>query len=51
LGADANAFYELMTNEKKSEEAVAEFLGPGYTQHNPLVPDGARQGWPRCSAR
>jgi hypothetical protein len=41
LGADANAFYELMTNEKKSEEAVAEFLGPGYIQHNPLVPDGA----------
>ena len=33
--------YELMINQKKSEEATAEFLNPGYVQHNPLIPDGS----------
>jgi predicted SnoaL-like aldol condensation-catalyzing enzyme len=33
--------YELMINQKKSEEATAKFLNPGYVQHNPLIPDGS----------
>jgi predicted SnoaL-like aldol condensation-catalyzing enzyme len=35
------AFYDLMINQKKSEEAAAKYLSPSYIQHNPLVPDGA----------
>jgi predicted SnoaL-like aldol condensation-catalyzing enzyme len=35
------AFYDLMINKKRPEEAVAKFLVPQYVQHNPLVPDGA----------
>lgn len=34
------AFYDLMINQKKPEEAVATFLAPSYIQHNPIVPDG-----------
>jgi predicted SnoaL-like aldol condensation-catalyzing enzyme len=33
--------YELMINQKKSEEATAKFLSPAYVQHNPLIPDGS----------
>ena len=33
--------YELMINQKKSEEATAKYLSPAYIQHNPLIPDGA----------
>jgi predicted SnoaL-like aldol condensation-catalyzing enzyme len=33
--------YELMINEKKSEEATAKFLSSAYVQHNPLIPDGS----------
>jgi predicted SnoaL-like aldol condensation-catalyzing enzyme len=33
--------YELMINQKKSEEATAKFLNPAYVQHNPLIPDGS----------
>ena len=33
--------YELMINQKKSEEAAAKFLNPAYVQHNPLIPDGS----------
>jgi predicted SnoaL-like aldol condensation-catalyzing enzyme len=35
------AFYDLMINEKKCEEAAARYLSPSYVQHNPLIPDGA----------
>jgi predicted SnoaL-like aldol condensation-catalyzing enzyme len=34
------ALYELMINQKKSEEATAKFLSPAYIQHNPLIQDG-----------
>jgi len=33
--------YELMINQKKSEEATAKFLSPAYAQHNPLIPNGS----------
>ncbi len=33
--------YELMINQKKSEEATAKFLSSAYVQHNPLIPDGS----------
>jgi predicted SnoaL-like aldol condensation-catalyzing enzyme len=33
--------YDLMINQKKSEEATAKFVHPDYIQHNPLIPDGA----------
>jgi len=35
------ALYELMINQKKSEEGTAKFLSPAYIQHNPLIPDGS----------
>lgn len=35
------ALYDLMINQKKSEEATAKFVHPDYIQHNPLIPDGA----------
>jgi predicted SnoaL-like aldol condensation-catalyzing enzyme len=35
------AWYDLMINQKKSEEATAKFLSPAYVQHNPLIPDGS----------
>src|SRR6202046_5430562 len=34
------ALYDLMINKKKSEEATAKFVSPGYIQHNPLIADG-----------
>src|ERR1700722_7817792 len=34
------ALYELMINQKRSEEATARFLSPAYIQHNPLLPGG-----------
>src|SRR5207245_5682843 len=34
------ALYDLMINQKKSEEATAKFVSPAYVQHNPLIPDG-----------
>jgi predicted SnoaL-like aldol condensation-catalyzing enzyme len=34
------ALYEMMINQKKSEEGTAKFLSPKYVQHNPLIPDG-----------
>ena len=33
--------YELMINQKKSEEATPKYLSPAYIQHNPLIPDGS----------
>jgi len=34
-------FYDLVINQKKSEESISTFMTPGYIQHNPLIPDGA----------
>jgi predicted SnoaL-like aldol condensation-catalyzing enzyme len=33
-------FYEMVINQKKSEERVADFISPTYIQHNPLIADG-----------
>ena len=33
--------YELMINQKRSEEATAKFISPSYVQHNPIIPDGS----------
>jgi len=35
------ALYELMINQKKSEEGTAKFVSPANIQHNPLIPDGS----------
>jgi predicted SnoaL-like aldol condensation-catalyzing enzyme len=35
------ALYEMMINQKKSEEATAKFVSPAYIQYNPLIPDGS----------
>jgi predicted SnoaL-like aldol condensation-catalyzing enzyme len=32
--------YELMINQKRSEEGTAKHLHPAYIQHNPLIADG-----------
>ena len=35
------ALYDLMINQKRSEEATAKFVNPSYIQHNPLIPDNS----------
>jgi predicted SnoaL-like aldol condensation-catalyzing enzyme len=35
------AFYDMMLNQQKPEEACAKYLDPGYIQHNPGIPTGA----------
>ena len=30
-------FYDLVINQKKSEEFVGKFISPAYIQHNPLI--------------
>lgn len=35
------AYYDLAFNQRKPEEAVAQYLGPYYRQHNPMADDGA----------
>jgi predicted SnoaL-like aldol condensation-catalyzing enzyme len=35
------ALYDLMINQKRSEEATARFVSPSYIQHNPIIPDGS----------
>jgi predicted SnoaL-like aldol condensation-catalyzing enzyme len=35
------ALYDLMINQKKSEEATAAYLRHDYIQHNPLIGDGS----------
>jgi predicted SnoaL-like aldol condensation-catalyzing enzyme len=34
------AFYDLAFNQRQPEEAVQQYLGPYYRQHNPLAGDG-----------
>jgi predicted SnoaL-like aldol condensation-catalyzing enzyme len=34
-------FYDLVINQKRSEEHVGQFMTASYVQHNPLIPDGA----------
>jgi predicted SnoaL-like aldol condensation-catalyzing enzyme len=36
----AMAFYDLMFNQCKPEEAIEKYTGDVYIQHNPTVPDG-----------
>ena len=38
--ANILGFYDLVINQKKSEEFVAKFISPAYVQHNPLIADG-----------
>lgn len=35
------SLYDLMINQKKSEEATAKLVNPAYIQHNPLIADGS----------
>jgi predicted SnoaL-like aldol condensation-catalyzing enzyme len=35
------ALYDLMINQKRSEEGTARHVSSAYVQHNPLIPDGA----------
>jgi predicted SnoaL-like aldol condensation-catalyzing enzyme len=35
------ALYDLMINQKRSEEGTAKFLSQAYIQHNPIIPDGS----------
>ncbi len=37
---NAMAFYALMFNDCKPEEAIEQYVGDVYIQHNPHVPDG-----------
>lgn len=37
---DAQSFYALMFNENKPREAVEQYVGDQYIQHNPHVGDG-----------
>jgi predicted SnoaL-like aldol condensation-catalyzing enzyme len=51
--------HEVMINQRRPEEAVAEFLDPGYIQHDPLLGHWRRrlvevlrrrpQGAPSCA--
>jgi predicted SnoaL-like aldol condensation-catalyzing enzyme len=34
------SYYTLAFNDKKPEEAVAQYVGSKYIQHNPQAPDG-----------
>ena len=38
--SNAKAFYDLMFNQCKPREAIEQFVGDEYVQHNPHVADG-----------
>ena len=38
--SNAIAFYDMMFNQNKPAEAIEQFVGDSYTQHNPDVGDG-----------
>ena len=38
--ANAKAFYDLMFNQCKPRQAIEEYVGVEYIQHNPEVADG-----------
>lgn len=38
--ASAQAFYDLMFNQCRPREAIKEYAGEVYVQHNPHVADG-----------
>ena len=40
LKQNAMAFYDLMFNECRPREAIEQFAGDSYIQHNPEVADG-----------
>jgi predicted SnoaL-like aldol condensation-catalyzing enzyme len=39
-GIKVAQFYDMVFNQRKVEEAFRTYVGPTYTQHNPVVPDG-----------
>jgi predicted SnoaL-like aldol condensation-catalyzing enzyme len=38
--ANVKAFYDLAFNQRQPEEAVKQFVGSSYSQHNPMGGDG-----------
>ena len=38
--SNAKAFYDLMFNQCKPRQAIEEYVGAAYIQHNPEVADG-----------
>ncbi len=38
--SNAMAFYELMFSQRKPRQAIAEYVGVEYIQHNPELADG-----------
>jgi predicted SnoaL-like aldol condensation-catalyzing enzyme len=44
------ALYDLMINQKKSEEATANFVSAAYIQHNPLIAT-VQSHWENTSVR
>ncbi|HKX83366.1 MAG TPA: hypothetical protein VJL58_04015, partial [Pyrinomonadaceae bacterium] len=38
--ANVTAFYDLMFNQSKPREAIEQYAGDVYIQHNPMVADG-----------
>ena len=38
--ANVKAFYDLAFNQRQPEEAVKQYVGSSYRQHNPIAGDG-----------